>query len=41
MPHHILQNLGERGMEYKMTQMINGFTRNITTDFHAWAQGGE
>lgn len=40
MPQHLLQNLGERGMEYKMTQMITGFTRNITTDFHTWARGG-
>ncbi len=36
MPLHILQNLGERGMEYKMSQMISGFTRSITDDFHTW-----
>ncbi|NNJ12178.1 DUF1997 domain-containing protein [Chloroflexales bacterium ZM16-3] len=40
MPRHILENLGERGMEYKMSQMITGFTRNITTDFHTWVRGG-
>lgn len=37
MPMHFLQNLGERTMEYKMTQMIDGFTRGISADFHAWA----
>ncbi|MBX0329769.1 DUF1997 domain-containing protein [Oscillochloris sp. ZM17-4] len=39
MPQHFLQNLAERSMEHKMTQMITGFTNNITTDFHAWASG--
>jgi hypothetical protein len=40
MPQQFLQSLGEKTMEYKMTQMINGFTRGITADFHAWAAGG-
>lgn len=40
MPTHFLQNLGERTMEYKMGQMINGFTRGVTDDFHAWIAGG-
>ncbi|MEI7772779.1 MAG: DUF1997 domain-containing protein [Chloroflexales bacterium] len=39
MPHSMLQNLGERGMEYKMTQMITGFTRKISADFHTWICG--
>jgi hypothetical protein len=39
MPQSVIQNLGERGMEYKMTQMITGFTRSITADFHAWLRG--
>lgn len=39
MPQHLLQGLGERAMEYKMTQMISGFTRAIAADFHAWARG--
>ncbi|MEI8308548.1 MAG: DUF1997 domain-containing protein [Chloroflexales bacterium] len=39
MPHSFLQNLGEKGMEYKMTQMITGFTRSITADFHTWIKG--
>lgn len=39
MPQSFLQSLGERSMEYKMTQMITGFTRNITADFHAWLHG--
>jgi hypothetical protein len=36
MPMSFLQNLGERTMEFKMTQMIDGFTRGISNDFHAW-----
>jgi hypothetical protein len=39
MPQSVLQNLGERGMEYKMTQMITGFTRRISADFHTWIGG--
>lgn len=39
MPMGFLQNLGERAMEFKMTQMIGGFTRGIAADFHAWAAG--
>lgn len=39
MPMNFLQALGERSMEFKMTHMINGFTRNITRDFHVWAAG--
>jgi hypothetical protein len=39
MPQSVLQNLGERGMEYKMTQMITGFTRRISADFHTWISG--
>lgn len=39
MPMSFLQALGEHSMEFKMTQMINGFTRNITADFHTWAAG--
>ena len=37
MPTSFLQALGERTMEYKMTQMVGGFTRGISADFHAWA----
>jgi hypothetical protein len=37
MPTPFLQKLGERTMEYKMTQMIGGFTRSISQDFHRWA----
>lgn len=37
MPMSFLQRLGEHSMEFKMTQMINGFTRNISADFHNWA----
>lgn len=37
MPMSFLQALGERTMEFKMTQMIGGFTRGIASDFHAWA----
>jgi hypothetical protein len=40
MPHGLLQGLGEKGMEYKMTHMITGFTRSITNDFHNWIRGG-
>jgi carbon monoxide dehydrogenase subunit G len=40
MPQHVLQNLGERAMQYKMTQMISGFTHGIIADFHAWLHGG-
>ncbi|HMQ33245.1 MAG TPA: DUF1997 domain-containing protein [Chloroflexaceae bacterium] len=39
MPTSFLQALGERTMEFKMAQMIGGFTRGITADFHAWAAG--
>jgi len=39
MPMQFLQNLGERAMEFKMTQMINGFTRAINADFNAWMAG--
>jgi len=39
MPLSFLQALGERSMEFKMTHMINVFTRNITRDFHIWAAG--
>ncbi|MEI7643132.1 MAG: DUF1997 domain-containing protein [Chloroflexales bacterium] len=39
MPLSVLQNIGARGMEYKMTQMITGFTRRITADFHTWVAG--
>lgn len=39
MPTHFLQNLGERTMEYKMGQMIDGFTQGVTNDFHAWIAG--
>jgi hypothetical protein len=38
MPESFLQALGERAMEYKMTQMISGFTENIAADFAAWAR---
>jgi hypothetical protein len=40
MPMGLLQNLGERAMEFKMTQMISGFTRAISADFHAWLGSG-
>nr|WP_044201190.1 DUF1997 domain-containing protein [Oscillochloris trichoides] len=40
MPHHVLQNLGEKGMELKMNHMITGFTRSVTNDFHKWVRGG-
>ncbi|MFV9503166.1 MAG: DUF1997 domain-containing protein [Oscillochloridaceae bacterium umkhey_bin13] len=40
MPTPFLQNLGERAMEFKMTQMIGGFTRGVTADFHAWIAEG-
>lgn len=40
MPMGMLKNIGERAMEFKMTQMISGFTRAISADFHAWAAGG-
>lgn len=40
MPMSFLQALGERTMEFKMTQMIGGFTRGISADFHAWAGQG-
>lgn len=39
MPTSFLQALGERTMEFKMAQMIGGFTRGIAADFHAWAAG--
>lgn len=39
MPQQFLQNLGETAMEFKMTQMIGGFTRGITNDFHTWVAG--
>jgi len=38
MPAAFLQNLGERAMEFKMSQMIGGFTSNIAADFRAWAE---
>lgn len=38
MPASFLQKLGERAMEYKLTQMISGFTANIAADFTAWAK---
>ncbi len=37
LPTRFLQNLGERTMEYKMNQMLNGFTHDINSDFHTWA----
>jgi hypothetical protein len=37
MPQHFLQTLGEKTMAFKMGQMINGFARNIHSDFAAWA----
>lgn len=40
MPLSFLQKLGERTMEYKMTQMIDGFARSIDSDFHGWVTGG-
>ena len=40
MPTQFLQSLGERTMEYKMTQMLKGFTSGINADFHAWAGAG-
>lgn len=39
MPQQILQGIGETAMEFKMTQMISGFTRNISADFAAWLRG--
>lgn len=39
MPQQFLQTLGEKAMSFKMTQMIDGFTRSITEDFHSWALG--
>lgn len=39
MPQHLLQGLGERAMEYKMTQMIDGLAHGIHRDFHHWANG--
>lgn len=39
MPFQFLQNLGEKAMAFKMTQMINGFARDIHADFRAWAAG--
>ncbi|WP_254150966.1 DUF1997 domain-containing protein [Candidatus Chloroploca mongolica] len=39
MPTALLQSIGERTMSFKMTQMINGFTRGISNDFHLWANG--
>lgn len=39
MPQQFLQRLGETTMEFKMTQMINGFTRGIAADFNAWVAG--
>lgn len=39
MPQHFLQSLGEKAMEFKMAQMISGFARDITADFHAWISG--
>lgn len=39
MPHKLLQSIGEKAMEFKMSRMINGFTRGITDDFHTWAAG--
>ncbi|NJP05341.1 MAG: DUF1997 domain-containing protein [Chloroflexaceae bacterium] len=32
-PGNFLQGLGEKGMSLKMSNMINGFTRDIYTDF--------
>ncbi len=40
MPTTVLQTLGERTMEYKMSQMVGGFTRGISADFHAWVGTG-
>lgn len=40
MPMSFLQALGERTMELKMSQMIGGFTRGISADFHAWVDQG-
>lgn len=39
MPQQFLQGLGETAMEVKMTQMINGFARDISRDFHSWIAG--
>lgn len=39
MPTSFLQKLGERSMEFKMSQMITGFAHNVTRDFYAWAAG--
>jgi hypothetical protein len=38
MPQHFLQSLGEKTMAFKMGQMINGFARNIHSDFHSWVK---
>jgi hypothetical protein len=37
MPAAFLRSLGERAMEYKLSQMIGGFSANIAADFAAWA----
>lgn len=38
MPQGFLQALGEKGMAFKMSQMINGFTNSIKSDFQRWSQ---
>ncbi|NJN19080.1 MAG: DUF1997 domain-containing protein [Oscillochloris sp.] len=40
MPAQFLQGLGERAMQYKMSQMVNGFTQGVESDFHAWVTSG-
>lgn len=36
MPMPFLQGVGERGMAYKMSQMIHGFAQDINKDFAQW-----
>lgn len=38
MPRHFLQQVGERAMEFKMSNMISGFARHIEVDFVRFAR---
>jgi hypothetical protein len=40
LPLNFLRNLGEKGMEYKMNHMVDGFTDNISRDFDRWLRQG-
>jgi hypothetical protein len=37
LPRHMVQKMGERAMSFKISNMMNGFSRNVQTDFARFA----